>query len=59
MPGTYAAGMSVIVVTGAAAGMGAACLDHLRGRSDHLVAVDLQAPDIDGSGVGDLSLIHI
>jgi NAD(P)-dependent dehydrogenase (short-subunit alcohol dehydrogenase family) len=40
--------MSVIVVTGAARGMGRACVDQLRGAADHLLAVDLDAPDIDG-----------
>src|SRR5262245_42015244 len=41
--------MSVVVVTGAARGMGRACVDRLRGQADHLVAVDLDAPDIDGT----------
>lgn len=41
--------MTVTVVTGAARGMGRACLERLRGTTDHLVAVDLQAPDIDGA----------
>lgn len=39
----------VVVVTGAARGMGRACVDRLRGQADHLVAVDLDAPDIDGT----------
>jgi NAD(P)-dependent dehydrogenase (short-subunit alcohol dehydrogenase family) len=41
--------MSVIVVTGAARGMGRACVDRLRDRADHLVAVDLDVPDIEGA----------
>lgn len=41
--------MSVIVVTGAARGMGRACADRLRPRADHLVAVDLAAPDLPGA----------
>ena len=40
--------MSVIVVTGAAQGMGRACVDRLRDEADRLLAVDLEAPDIDG-----------
>jgi NAD(P)-dependent dehydrogenase (short-subunit alcohol dehydrogenase family) len=39
----------VIVVTGAARGMGRACVERLRGQADHLLAVDLEAPDIDGT----------
>ncbi len=41
--------MTVGVVTGAASGMGRACVDRLRGTVDHLVAVDLRAPDLDGT----------
>ena len=41
--------MTVAVVTGAASGMGRACVERLRGSTDVLVAVDLQAPDIDGT----------
>ncbi len=41
--------MSVIVVTGAARGMGRACVDRLRDRAEHLVAVDLVAPEIEGT----------
>jgi NAD(P)-dependent dehydrogenase (short-subunit alcohol dehydrogenase family) len=41
--------VSVIVVTGAARGMGRACVDSLRDQADHLVAVDLDAPHIDGT----------
>jgi NAD(P)-dependent dehydrogenase (short-subunit alcohol dehydrogenase family) len=41
--------MSVIVVTGAACGMGRACVDRLRDRADELIAVDLDPPDIDGT----------
>jgi NAD(P)-dependent dehydrogenase (short-subunit alcohol dehydrogenase family) len=40
--------VTVIVVTGAARGMGRACVDRLRDRADHLVAVDLEVPEIDG-----------
>jgi len=41
--------MSVGVVTGAASGMGRACVERLRGTVDDLLAVDLRAPDIDGT----------
>jgi NAD(P)-dependent dehydrogenase (short-subunit alcohol dehydrogenase family) len=41
--------MSVIVVTGAARGMGRACVERLQGRADHLVAVDLEAPAVEGT----------
>lgn len=41
--------MTVAVVTGAASGMGRACVDIMRGLADVLVAVDLKAPDIDGA----------
>ncbi len=41
--------MSVIVVTGAANGMGRASVDRLRGRADEIVAVDLTAPDLEGA----------
>jgi NAD(P)-dependent dehydrogenase (short-subunit alcohol dehydrogenase family) len=41
--------MTVTVVTGAASGMGAACVERLRATSDQLVAVDLEAPRIDGT----------
>jgi NAD(P)-dependent dehydrogenase (short-subunit alcohol dehydrogenase family) len=45
--------MTVGVVTGAASGMGLACVERLRGTVDHLLAVDLRAPDLDGTiGVG-------
>ena len=39
----------VVVVTGAARGMGRACLERLRVVGDQLVAVDLSAPEIDGA----------
>ncbi len=42
------AATTVAVVTGAASGMGRCCVDRLRGRADHLVAVDLRAPELDG-----------
>jgi NAD(P)-dependent dehydrogenase (short-subunit alcohol dehydrogenase family) len=41
--------VDVVVVTGAANGMGRACVERLRGHVDHLVAVDLDAPDIEGT----------
>jgi NAD(P)-dependent dehydrogenase (short-subunit alcohol dehydrogenase family) len=40
--------VSVIVVTGAARGMGRACVERLVDQADHLVAVDLEASEIDG-----------
>ena len=41
--------MSVAVVTGAGSGMGRACVDSVRAIADVVVAVDLRAPDIDGT----------
>ena len=41
--------MTVGVVTGAGSGMGRACVDRLRGTVDHLVAVDVRDPGIDGT----------
>lgn len=41
--------MTVTVVTGAASGMGRACVDRLRGTSETLVAVDLAEPHIAGT----------
>jgi NAD(P)-dependent dehydrogenase (short-subunit alcohol dehydrogenase family) len=38
-----------IVITGAARGMGRACIDRLRGSGTRLVAVDLARPEIDGA----------
>jgi NAD(P)-dependent dehydrogenase (short-subunit alcohol dehydrogenase family) len=43
------AGMTVTIVTGAASGMGRSCVDVLLGTTDHLVAVDLRDPQIDGT----------
>jgi NAD(P)-dependent dehydrogenase (short-subunit alcohol dehydrogenase family) len=40
--------MAVTVITGAASGMGRQCVEQLRSLSEHLVAVDLKAPQIDG-----------
>jgi NAD(P)-dependent dehydrogenase (short-subunit alcohol dehydrogenase family) len=40
--------MTVTVVTGAASGMGAVCIERLRRSADQLVAVDLEAPQIEG-----------
>jgi len=36
-------------VTGAAQGMGRACVDRLSANADHVVAVDLEAPNIEGA----------
>lgn len=41
--------MTVGVVTGAASGMGRACVDRLRSTVDHLIAVDLRDPGIEGT----------
>jgi NAD(P)-dependent dehydrogenase (short-subunit alcohol dehydrogenase family) len=41
--------VTVGVVTGAGSGMGRACVDRLRPTVDHLVAVDLRDPGIDGT----------
>ena len=41
--------VTVLVVTGAASGMGRATVERLRGTVDQLLAVDLDAPDIDGA----------
>ena len=41
--------MTVSVVTGATRGMGRCCVERLRGRADHLVAVDLEPPEIEGT----------
>jgi len=41
--------VTTAVITGAASGMGRACVDSLRGLADVLVAVDLKEPDIDGT----------
>jgi NAD(P)-dependent dehydrogenase (short-subunit alcohol dehydrogenase family) len=41
--------MTTAVVTGAASGMGRACVERLRGVADVLVAVDLNVPDIEGT----------
>ena len=38
----------MIVVTGAARGVGRACVDRLRDEADRLLAVDLEAPGIEG-----------
>ncbi|HEY8524580.1 MAG TPA: SDR family oxidoreductase [Acidimicrobiales bacterium] len=40
---------AVAVVTGAARGMGRACVDRVRGLADVVVAVDLRDPGIDGT----------
>jgi NAD(P)-dependent dehydrogenase (short-subunit alcohol dehydrogenase family) len=41
--------MGVLVVTGAARGMGRTCLDRLRGIAEDVVAVDLVAPEVEGA----------
>jgi NAD(P)-dependent dehydrogenase (short-subunit alcohol dehydrogenase family) len=41
--------MTVTVVTGAASGMGRCCVDRLLGTTGHLIAVDLKAPEIEGT----------
>ena len=41
--------MTVAVVTGAASGMGRACVERVRSLVDVVVAADLEAPDIDGT----------
>ena len=49
--------MRTIVVTGAARGMGRACAERLRGRAEHLVAVDLEDPGVAGTSgfAGDIA----
>ena len=43
----------VAVITGASSGMGRACVDRLQAVADVIVAVDRDAPDIDGTvGIG-------
>ena len=45
--------MATYVITGAASGMGRACIDLVRNNADVIVAVDLNAPDIDATiGIG-------
>jgi NAD(P)-dependent dehydrogenase (short-subunit alcohol dehydrogenase family) len=41
--------MTTAVVTGASSGMGRECVDTMRSIADVIVAVDLQAPNIDGA----------
>jgi NAD(P)-dependent dehydrogenase (short-subunit alcohol dehydrogenase family) len=41
--------MMSVVVTGAASGMGRACIERVRDLADVLFAVDLRAPDIEGT----------
>jgi NAD(P)-dependent dehydrogenase (short-subunit alcohol dehydrogenase family) len=41
--------VTVAVVTGAASGMGRACVERVRSLVDVVVAADLEAPDIDGT----------
>jgi NAD(P)-dependent dehydrogenase (short-subunit alcohol dehydrogenase family) len=41
--------MTVAVVTGAARGMGRECVKRLKGLTEHLVAVDLDVPEIEGT----------
>lgn len=40
---------TVAVVTGAASGMGRACVERLRASVDHVVAVDVRDPQLDGA----------
>jgi len=40
--------MTFTVITGAGSGMGRLCVERLRGTAEHLVAVDLEAPEIEG-----------
>ncbi len=40
--------MTYTVVTGASSGMGRLCVERLRGTTEHLVAVDLETPPIEG-----------
>ena len=51
MVGPVGAGSTVtgMTVTGAASGMGRQCVESLRGTTDQLVAVDLEAPRIEGT----------
>jgi NAD(P)-dependent dehydrogenase (short-subunit alcohol dehydrogenase family) len=41
--------VTVAVVTGAASGMGRQCVERLRGTTEHLIAVDIREPSIDGT----------
>ena len=41
--------MTTAVITGAGSGMGRACVERLRGRTDTILAADLRAPDIEGT----------
>ncbi len=41
--------MTTAVITGAASGMGRMCVEALRDLADVIVAVDLKAPDLDGT----------
>ncbi len=41
--------MAVTVVTGASSGMGRSCVERLKDGTDHLVAVDLREPRIEGT----------
>jgi NAD(P)-dependent dehydrogenase (short-subunit alcohol dehydrogenase family) len=41
--------MATVVVTGAGSGMGRACIDLLRKQDDLVVAVDLRAPELEGT----------
>jgi NAD(P)-dependent dehydrogenase (short-subunit alcohol dehydrogenase family) len=52
-PVTDALTKRVAVITGARSGMGRACVDRLRATADIILAVDIEAPDIEGTiGVG-------
>ena len=41
--------MTVAIVTGAGSGMGRACAARLRSTADHLLAVDLREPEVEGA----------
>ena len=41
--------MTIAVITGAASGMGRACVDRLRATVERVVAVDLRAPAVEGA----------
>lgn len=56
--------MSVGVITGAHSGMGRACVEQLRDTVDHLVAVDLDGPQIAGTvgfacDISDLAAVNL
>ena len=40
---------TTVVVTGAGSGMGRACIEQVRALGDVIIAVDLRAPEIEGT----------